>query len=163
MANLLWDASALVKVYVPETGSATAVALFNAVPKAQMATTFPGYAEAHAVLVRKRNQGVLTNSSYQVSVSALEIDVIDDDDFVVLDVPSSAILAGINLIQQHNLNASDAAILATYLLYARILGSPCLLIASDQRFLRAASAEGLTTLDPETVSPNDAIALLARL
>lgn len=60
MLLILWDASALVKRYVPDIGSDVVSELFASVPAAQMITTFVGYAEAHAALVRKRNRGELS-------------------------------------------------------------------------------------------------------
>lgn len=69
-------------------------------------------------------------------------------------------------MRQHNINASDAAILAALLRYdqARPPASPSiLLVASDQRLLRAASPEGLATLDLEQVAPDAVPARLAAL
>ena len=70
-------------------------------------------------------------------------------------------LAGIALCDRHNLNASDAAILATYLEYARTVPTTrCAVVSSDQRFLRAALAEGLRALNPELIAPPDVPAAL---
>jgi hypothetical protein len=69
-------------------------------------------------------------------------------------------------MEQHNVNASDAAILALFLRYRRALppGAPgCALVAADQRLVQAAQAEGLTTLNPEVVIPADVPTLLAVL
>ena len=164
MLMLLWDASALVKRYVPETGSDVVAELFMHIPTSRMVTTFVGYGEAHAVLVRKRNRGELFLASFQAAVTALQSEVIQDVDFGVLDVESSAILAGIALVERHNLNSSDAAILATLLRYAQLeaaTGNRCLLAAADTRFVRAAVAEGLKALDPESIAVADVGALLA--
>jgi hypothetical protein len=67
---------------------------------------------------------------------------------------------------QHNLNASDAIVLLAYLRYARAqspAAPPCLLVAADQRMLRAAAAEGLPTFDPEQLPAADVPAFLASL
>jgi predicted nucleic acid-binding protein len=163
---LLWDASALVKRYVPETGSDVVAELFKHVATSQMVTTFVGYGEAHAVLVRKRNRGELNVSSFQAAVTALQSEVINDADFGVLDVESSAILAGIALVEKHNLNSSDAAILATLSRYAQLeaaTGNRCLLVAADVRLIRAAVAEGLKAIDPEAIAVADIGALLASM
>lgn len=48
--------------------------------------------------------------------------------------------------------------------YARLTpGSPILLISADQRLLRAAQAEGVSTLDPESFPGVDLAPLLAAL
>jgi hypothetical protein len=113
---LFWDASALAKRYVPESG--------------------------------------------------LRNEVVNSRDFVLLTVDDAAILAGVALMERHNLNATDAAILVLVLRYIRALppGAPaCLLIAADRRLLSAAHAEGLTTLNPEAVVATDVSALLGSL
>jgi uncharacterized protein len=164
MLIVLWDASALVKRYVPETGSDVVAELFVHIPNSQMVTTFVGYGEAHAVLVRKRNRGELSLASYQAAVTALQSEVIHDVDFGVLDVESSAILAGIALVERHNLNSSDAAILATLLRYAQLesaAGNRCILVAADSRLVRAAGAEGLKAVDPEAIATAEIAPLLA--
>lgn len=164
MLILLWDASSLTKRYVPEVDRDAVQAIFQAVSRSQMLTTFLGYAETQAVLVRKRNRSVFSEATYIKAASALQKEVGDSDDFGLLDVDSSAIIAGIELIKKHNLNASDAAILITFLRYAELeaeSGSVCVLVCADQRFIRAAEAEGLRTINPETLSADDIPALLA--
>jgi hypothetical protein len=54
-----WDASALVKRYLLESGSDTVNALFAAVPRDRMVTTPWGYAETYSVLLRRLNGGIL--------------------------------------------------------------------------------------------------------
>jgi predicted nucleic acid-binding protein len=116
MPALLWDASALAKRYCPEVGSDTVDVLFNAAPAPQMVTTFPGYAETFSVLVRKRNRGEITVSTFSKAKSLLRLEIIDSALFSLMAVSVGAIMDGIDLIEQYNVNASDAAILATYLL-----------------------------------------------
>ena len=78
-------------------------------------------------------------------------------DVRLLPVENDAILSGTAHVQQYNMNASDAAILATFLVYAGPLpnGDACLLVAADQRLLNAAAAQGLRVLNPETLSISD--------
>jgi hypothetical protein len=55
--------------------------------------------------------------------------------------------------QNHSVNATDAIVLHAALGLAqhqRSRGDDLVLVASDQRLLRAAQAEGLRTFDPET-------------
>lgn len=166
MPWLFWDASALAKRYAPEIGTGTVDALFVEVPPSQMVLTFPGYAECYSTLLRKRNRGTISAATSAAAKSSLRLEVIDNPDFVVLEVDSAAVLAGMDLMERHNINSSDAAILATYQDYVSSLltgGQPCVLIASDQRLLRAAAAEGLATLNPETVAAADIPSLLASL
>jgi predicted nucleic acid-binding protein len=163
--RLLWDASALAKRYVAEPGSQTVNALFTAVPPAQMVTTIMSYSETYAALIRKHNQGVVTWTTLLGAQAALRNEIIDDPDLVVLGLEFDDILDGIELVRRHNLNSTDGAILQTFLRHAGSMGSAVVgvLVASDQRLLRAARAEGLEALNPESVQAVDVPAFLAAL
>ena len=68
------------------------------------------------------------------------------------------------MMRRHNINATDTAILTMLMEHAQAVETlPILLIAADQRLLRAAATEGLATLNPEIVSSADIPALLAAL
>jgi hypothetical protein len=69
------------------------------------------------------------------------------------------------MMQRHNLNATDAAILTMLLQVQPNLppGDALVLVAADSRLLRASAAEGLATLNPETVAAADVPALLGAL
>jgi predicted nucleic acid-binding protein len=162
---LLWDASALAQRYAPEVGHQTVKVLFAAVPRAQMITTVLSYSETCAALVRKRNRAELDAATFVVARSALQTDVIDDPDFGVLNVEFAEILAGIELIDRHNLNSADASILMTFLNFTRAqtAAATSVLVAADQRLLRASHAEALPTLNPELLASTDVPAFLATL
>ena len=162
MAQILWDASSLLKRYYLEAGSATGDALFADVSVRQ-ASTVLGYAETYSILLRKRNAGVLAPINFDVAVTALEDEVLFSPAFDLIELDSAAILAGIPLMRRHNINASDAAILAAFLHYSRaqpLGGQICVMTASDQRLLWAAAAEGLGMM-PEVMAPADVPARLA--
>jgi predicted nucleic acid-binding protein len=164
MAMLFWDASALVKRYTREVGSDTADALFGGVSLRTMATTVWGYAETYSALLRKLNSSRLDLPTFTAAASALQDEVIDNPEFGLLLVDDDSVLAGVSLMKKHNVNASDAAILATVLEYVHVTasgGSDCVLIAADRRLLRAAAAERLETLDPETLIAADVPTFLA--
>jgi hypothetical protein len=82
----------------------------------------------------------------------------------LLTIRNADILSGVVLSDQHNVNSTDATILAAYLRYERSRrgrSRPCVLVASDRHLLRAAQAEGLNTLDPEHLAVTDVEAFLA--
>jgi predicted nucleic acid-binding protein len=161
---LLWDASALIKRYAPEAGTDVVDVLFAEVLASQMITTFWGYVETYAGLVRKRNRGDIAAVAFQTAVAALQKEILDSLDYQLISVEDLEILGGVPYIEGHSLNATDAAILVTYLRYARARppNSPAVvLVSADTRLLRAADAEGLTTLNPETVAAADLPALLS--
>ncbi|HZO88534.1 MAG TPA: type II toxin-antitoxin system VapC family toxin [Chthonomonadaceae bacterium] len=164
MPQLLWDASALAKRYYKESGSDTVLALFAAVPTVPMITTYMNYAETAAILKRGLNPSFLTLLEFNTARVSLEDEVLTSADFALLSVDDADVLAGIALTDAHNLNSTDAAILAAYLLYALSLAPsepPCVLVASDLHMRRAAVAEGLRTLNPEQLNVADVPAFLS--
>ena len=164
MTLFLWDASALVKHYFHEVGSETVDALFASVATTNMASTPWGYAESYSILLRRSNGGVLNDASFIAAVSSLQAEVVDSADFLLLTISDTAIFRSVSVMQKHNLNATDAAILTVVLEVARSLDAPtCVVVASDQRLLRAAQAEGLRTLNPEVTALADVPAFLATL
>ena len=166
MPQALWDASALAKRYTLETGSATVDAVFSGLPLTRMITTFLSYAETFSLLLRKHNRGDISSPVFSSAVSALQAETLNSLDCNLLSIDDGDIVRGVEFMRRHNINSSDAAILAAFLRYSSVQpddAPPCVLIASDKRFLRAAEAEGLATLDPEQVSAADVSARLAAL
>lgn len=162
MSHLLWDASGLTKRYALEVGTPTANALFTALPAPTMATTFLGYTETFAALWRKRNRGQLADGPFHQAVSALRLEVLGSR-FRLVTAYDTEVVSAIEYVQKYSLNASDAIILTAYLRYARPVNDICILVAADGRLVKAAEAEGLRSLSPETVSVLEVAALLAAL
>ena len=82
-----------------------------------------------------------------------DLQSVDDDD----------VWASLPLITGHNLNASDALYLRQALqmqMLLRMLEHDLVLVASDQRLLRAAQTEGLLTVNPEMADLADVATLL---
>jgi len=123
------------------------------------------YSETFAALLRKHNQGVLTVTAFTAAQAALRNEIIDDPDFVVLGLEFDDILDGIELIKRHNLNSTDGAILQALKKHAGPIRPSVIsvLVASDQRLLRAAKAEGLHVLNPEIILAADVPQFLAAL
>jgi predicted nucleic acid-binding protein len=164
--ELLWDASALVKRYAPETGSDVADAIFVAGTGVPMVAAYLVYAETCATLRRKRNGGNIDARSFQAARRLVRHELFVAPGFHLLSVDDQAVLGGIALADRHNLNASDAAILYVYLGYVRsrvTAGVPCCLVSADYRFVRAATAEGLRTANPERLAFTDVPAFIASL
>lgn len=67
-------------------------------------------------------------------------------------MPDQLILGSMRLIETHSLNSVDAVVLCSALNIAaelRNTGDTLVLVASDQRLIRAARAEGLQVFNPE--------------
>ncbi len=161
---LFFDASGLAKRYFTEVGSDTINALFAASPLLNMAATPWGYTETYSILQRRRNTGILDAPTFSAASDQLRVEVVDDPLFGILPISDEIIFASISIIDKHNLNATDAAIL-TMLLQALPSPPPTdfILIASDKRLLRAAEAEGIVTLNPEELPASDVPDFLAAI
>lgn len=150
MALLFCDASARIKRYLIEVGSDVMNAVFAHAAPHRMPTTPWGYTETYSLLRRRYNGGVIDRATFTVQVSALQAEVVHSPDFGLVPITGAAIFASVFHIEKHSLNATDAAILTMLLEFAQLPGAPrCVVIAADQRLLRAAAGEGLLTLDPQ--------------
>jgi hypothetical protein len=121
-----------------------------------------GLCEVISLLVRKRNAGRISPTTYKhiaqdfyLEIAASAVNVIPTDNTLVLHA--------FPLIETHSVNGTDALVLRSAVvlqadLRARV--DDWLLVASDLRLLRAAAAEGLTTFNPEIQTAADLDALL---
>ena len=153
MAILFWDASGLAKRYTVEIGSDVADALFDIVPGAEMLTTVWGYAETFSILLRKLNGGRLDQPTFNTAFAALKREIIGNSELDFLTIDEAAVLAGLPLMQRHNINATDAALLAVLLRYVQSRSrsaSACVLIAADKRFIRGGKRRRITDAEPGT-------------
>lgn len=153
MYYFYFDASALVKRYTQEIGSDKVNFLFNNVPLNRMMCLILGVIELFWICVRKRNDGRLTNPDFSQAGVNFNYEVIDDQsDFKTLSAPDSLVWDAMDLIENHSLNSVDAIVLRSALDMAtelRSTGDTLVLVASDQRLLRAARTEGLQIFNPE--------------
>lgn len=164
MPFLVWDASALSKRYSLEGGMEVVDALLLGPEGWEMATTIWGYAETLSILIRRRNDGRIGRDAFVQAASALDREVFEGR-FRLIPIPDGTVLAATALMEDHNLNATDAAILRAMLdlLDEEDRARVIVLVASDRRFLRAAEAEGLRTINPDAVTPEEAIARVEAL
>jgi predicted nucleic acid-binding protein len=162
----LWDASGLIKRYSLEIGSPTVNAIFSMASNIQMAATYVCYAETCAAIRRKLNSSVINSVAFNQYRLQLNNEILLAPAVTLVSVSDSHVLAGVILSDKHNINSADSSILAAYLGYVQSQPpgtSTAVLIAADQRLLRAAQAEGLTTFNSELMSPQDLPTFLASL
>ena len=156
MYYFYFDASALAKRYTDEVGSDKIDLLFDNVPLARLSCLTLGAIEVFWICVRKRNDGRLTSHQFERSVTHLRHEVINNQSgFKTLSVPDSLVWSSIDLIETHSLNSVDAMVLRSALditTELRSNGNVLVLVASDQRLLQAAHAEGLQIFNPEVDS-----------
>ena len=147
------DASALVKRYTRESGSDKMLFLFRNVPLARLSCLTIGAIEVFWICVRKRNDGRITDHQFERAVMHLRREVINNQsNFRKISVTDSLVWDSMDLIENHSLNSVDAMVLRSALDTATELRSTddrLVLVASDQRLLRAAHTEGLQIFNPE--------------
>lgn len=148
------DASAWVKRYTGEPGWDVVEVLFEeaGAGRLSLVSTAIGHAEVVAALTRYRNRTAVDDAAFDAALRRLAE---DEAGLLWLAVPEEAFWGSPTLIVEHNLNATDAALLWALLdLRARLQGvtAPLWLITADRRMARAATVSGLFCIDPE-VSP----------
>jgi predicted nucleic acid-binding protein len=158
------DASALAKRYAAEVGTPLMNHLFTQVPPSRMSLFNVGIAEVVSLLVRKKNAGLLTAATCAQALIEVENELIRSPNLNRFTADDALVTDALPLIQKHSINSTDAIVLRSALDLAvplRAAGDDLVLVASDQRLLRAAQAEGLATFNPETQTQADLDALLA--
>ena len=150
------DASGLVKRYTEEIGSDKVDLLFQNVPLNRLMCLAIGAAEVFSICVRKKNDGRITRHQFQQAIGYLDHEVINiESDFETVPAENRLIWESIGLMDAHSINSVDAILLCSALDIATNLRNEknqLVLIASDQRLLRAAQTEGLLCFNPETDS-----------
>lgn len=154
-----FDASALAKRYAYEVGSTAINYLFDNAPLSRMQCLALGALEVLWICVRKRNDGRITLQQFIKAMTLLKSEVIDaNSDFKTISISEELIWNSMSLIDVHSLNSVDALVLRSALDIDIELsndGDKLVLVASDQRLLRAANSEGLLVFNPETDSQQD--------
>ena len=153
MYYFYFDASALAKRYIEEIGSDKIDFLFANVSLTHLQCLVIGAMEVFWICVRKKNDGRITADQFTQATGHLEFEVINtQSDFKTIPIPDSLVWDSMDLIETHSLNSVDAIVLRSALNVAaelRRAGDTLVLVASDQRLLRAARAEGLQVFNPE--------------
>ena len=143
------DASALAKRYVPERGSALVDAILDIVSANRIHVLNIGMGEVMSILVRKRHAGIVSDADFDQAVIDFDTEIVRAADVNRMSVSNRLAISSFPLIATHSINSTDAITLKSALAIARRLrsaGDDLVLVASDQRLLRAAQAEGLVTL-----------------
>ena len=115
-----------------------------------------GVVEVLWICVRKGNDSRITKNEFARAVTHLKSEVINrQSEFKTISIPDTLVLNSMCLIETHSLNSVDAMVLRSALDIAtelRNTGNRLVLVASDQRLLRAAQTEGLLVFNPEVDS-----------
>jgi len=154
MANSFYlDASALAKRYIPENGSLHVHALLDRVPGNRLYLLNVGVGEVASVFIRTRNAGIISAACFAQALTEFKREIIHAADVTKQSVTNRLAFSSLALLEAHAISSTDALLLKSALTVARKLrlgGNDLVLVASDQRLLRAAQAEGLSTFNPES-------------
>ena len=139
--NLYLDTSALVKLYVAETGSVDVQSWVAAA--SIVATSRVAYPEARAALARRRREGALTAAGLRTAVSGLDADW---GSYVVVELAAPLANAAGVLAERRALRGFDAIHLASARELQVLLRDAVTFAGFDARLTAAARAERLAAL-----------------
>jgi hypothetical protein len=135
-----FDASALVKRYVRETGS---VVVRRLLASGIVATSRLSEVEVTSGIVRRAREGAFTPARRDRALAALQRDL---PAFAIVEVIPEVTADARALLLRHPLRAGDAIQLASCLYLQRQLNQPIPFVAFDQRLVDAAGAEGVAVV-----------------
>jgi predicted nucleic acid-binding protein len=140
------DASAAAKRYCQEVGSDRVESLFEGA--ASLCSIALLRCELASVLNRKHREGGLSG----LERHAARERVVEDLDLLRLaPVDDDLMGTSLRLLDSHPLKTLDSLYLAGALNLQQLSNVPVLFVSADRQLLRAAKAEGLQVLDPETL------------
>jgi predicted nucleic acid-binding protein len=137
---LYLDTSALVKLYVEESGSGTVAAAVE--EAAAVATARITYAEARAALARHTRAGGLTREEHRRVIRQLDEEW---GQYTLVEITDTLVRRAGTLAERHGLCAYDAVQLAAAL-DLRLPGTDVAFASFDDRLNRAARRERLRPL-----------------
>ncbi|MBM3238445.1 type II toxin-antitoxin system VapC family toxin [Candidatus Poribacteria bacterium] len=164
MNSFYFDASGLAKRYSSEVGTPLVNYLFANVTSNRMMCLTIGACEVVWIFVRKKNRGDITSTAFNQAIVDFQTEVINAAGFTLISAEDELVIASFDLIEEHSINSTDAILLNSALNIAadlRRAGNDLVVVAADERLLRAARAEGLETFNPEKNSQADLDALLS--
>lgn len=147
------DASAVVKRYIPETGTLEMNYFFARVPPHRMLCLFEGGGEVIFVFSRSRNERKVTAIRFNQIKQRFLTEVIYRVRMIKVFPTKNQISRSWDFIERHSINSTDAILLQCALDRVnelRIEGDNLVLVSSDKRLLNAARSEGLPIFNPET-------------
>ena len=136
---LYLDASALVKRYVAESGSAAVESLIGGAQA--VGTGVLSRAEVAAALAKAARAGLVTRES---AAKALQAFNADWEHMIRLQVSEPLVARAASLAWEHGLRGYDAVHLAAALVWREMLGGPVSVATYDRELWRSAQASGLS-------------------
>lgn len=136
------DSSALIKLYIEETGSA---AMAEMAQRHRLAVSTLAYAEVYATFARRLRESLLAEEEHSAVVGHFERDW---QSLVVVSFQPTLLGLVSRLVKQHPLRGADAVHLASAL-FLQTSRLEITFAASDRQLVTAAQSEGLEVFNPE--------------
>lgn len=147
MTDYFLDSSALVKRYVPETGTAWIQALTAPNTGNQLHIARITWVEVLSAVARRQREGTLGSAQVAAIIAAFRFHL--DTQYQVIELDQALCEAAGQLLLTYPLRAYDAVQLASGLQLQSTFASLVFLTA-DTRLIAIAQAEGLMTDNPNT-------------
>ena len=153
--NYFWlDASAVVKRYIAEDGTANMQYFFTHVCPDRMMVCRPvTVGEIISIFVRRKNSQQITTAYFNQVKQLFGTEIRQHPDILKISPTEMQEEVSVELIEVYSINSTDALILQCAIdktVELRMKGNNLVLVSSDKRLLRAAQSERLLTFDPET-------------
>ncbi len=144
------DSSALVKRYVPETGSAWVQALADVATGNLLIIARITWVEVLSALARRQRDGSLSAPDVDLIIQRFRFDL--NNQYQVVELDRALAESAGQLINQYPLRAYDAIQLASVLriqpTFATATSTSLVFLTADDRLLTIAQAAGLVTDNP---------------
>lgn len=151
MATYYFDTSALVKLYVRESGTNAALELTKNLDRDALAVADLARVEFRAAIGRRQRAGDISPKTASEKLADLDSHL--GSIFLVQPMSVSVLDEACVILDRHPLRAYDAVQLAACVMLAPLAPKPPIVfVCSDQELLDAAGREGLKTFDPEADS-----------
>jgi predicted nucleic acid-binding protein len=157
LTHIYLDASALVKRYRQESGSAVVndtIERVTADNPRRLVVSSLSTVETLSILNRRRNEAGIPVDAFRRALLGVMQEIRTFSYALVMD--DQLVLSSIQYAIKHNINSADAIHIAILLALQVALdasGDDLLCLAADKRLVRAARAEGITVVDPEDIQP----------
>lgn len=150
MTDYFFDSSALVKRYIPETGSVWVISLHSHQQKNRIFTAEITPIEIMSAVTRRKREGTLSARTARAIRLFLNRHVTRE--YIAFPLSNNIIQQAMDLQDAHITRAYDAVQVATAVSINRRLTSaslqPLIFLSADNRLLAIAALEGLATENP---------------
>ena len=135
------DTSALVKLYIEETGTDLVQEFAN--KSKILATSIVAYAEARAAFKRGLNEKIIEDKKYSICCQNLRNDW---NHYLKVNIDNHLILLAGDLAERHNIRGFDSIHMASaIILKTKVNINDIVFLCWDKKLLEAAIKEGLAT------------------